>query len=204
MPPSILPPARPGRASSPISCKWNRRAAPSLRQHAQRTVVSRAMPHPGVRRRTVSRLWLKMSGLAASTFSTDESLVVEIRHQHFNDNPRVHLAHLLNGPPEMFRAAVLQIIPRHRRDDDVPQPHPARRLGHAHRLVGLQRQRFGRADRAKAAGARAAVAGDHERRRALFPSIPNGSGTSRFRRPCAASTRSAARGCARTCRTWAG
>ena len=55
----------------------------------------------------------------------------------------------------MLRAAVLQIVARHGGDDNVPQPHPARRLGHALRLVGFERERLGGADRAKAAGARA-------------------------------------------------
>ena len=102
----------------------------------------------------------------------DASRVVEIRHQHFDDDARIQFAHLFNRLAKMFRAAVLQVIARHRRDDDVPQPHPPRRLGHAHRLVGFQRERFGRADRAKAAGARAAVAGDHEGGRAFAPAFP--------------------------------
>ncbi len=78
----------------------------------------------------------------------------------------------LHRPPEMLRAAVLQIVARHRCDDDVPQLHPARRLRHAPRLVVFERQRLGGADRAKSAGARAAVASDHERRRALAPTFP--------------------------------
>ena len=39
-------------------------------------------------------------------------------------------------------------------------------------FIGFQRERFGRADGAKAARARAAVARDHERRRAFAPAFP--------------------------------
>ncbi len=52
------------------------------------------------------------------------------------------------------------------------QLHPPRRLGHARRFVPFERERLGRADRAKAARARAAVARDHESRRALLPAFP--------------------------------
>ena len=36
---------------------------------------------------------------------------------------------------ELLRAAVVEIIARDARDDDVPQPHPLRRLGHRSRLI---------------------------------------------------------------------
>ena len=56
----------------------------------------------------------------------------------------------------MFRAAVLQIIACHSGNDDV----------------GFERERFGGADRAKAARTSAAVARNHERRRAFAPAFP--------------------------------
>ena len=64
------------------------------------------------------------------------------------------------------------VVARHGGNDDVLQPHPAGGFGHAERFVSLERERLGRADRAKAAGACAAVAGDHEGGRAFFPALP--------------------------------
>ena len=98
--------------------------------------------------------------------------VLKIRHQHLDDNSRIQLTHLFNRLAEMFRAAVLQVIARHRRDDDVPQLHPPRRLGHAKRFISFERERLGGRNRAKAARTRAAVACDHERRRAFAPAFP--------------------------------
>ena len=77
-----------------------------------------------------------------------------------------------DGPSEMIRAAVLQIVARDRGDDDVFQFHPAHRFGDALRFVFFQRKRFRRCDRAKSAGARAAIARDHHRRGALAPAFP--------------------------------
>ena len=66
----------------------------------------------------------------------------------------------------------LQIVARDGRDHDVLEPHPAHGFGDALRLVVFQREGFGRGHRAKPAGARAAVARDHERGRALAPAFP--------------------------------
>ena len=52
--------------------------------------------------------------------------VVEIGHEHFDGDARIQRAHRFDGLPKMFRAAIGQIVARHRRDDDVVEPHPAR------------------------------------------------------------------------------
>ena len=72
----------------------------------------------------------------------------------------------------MIRAAVFQIVARHRGDDDVFQFHPAHRFGDALRFVLFQRKRFRGGHRAKTAGARATIARDHHRRGALAPAFP--------------------------------
>ena len=46
------------------------------------------------------------------------------------------------------------------------------KAGRVNTEFGFERQRFGGADRAKATGAGAAIAGDHERRRAFLPTFP--------------------------------
>ena len=72
----------------------------------------------------------------------------------------------------MIRAAVLQIVARDGGDDDMLQFHPAHGFGHALRFVFFQRERFGGRDRAKSAGARAAIARDHHGRGPLAPAFP--------------------------------
>src|SRR5262245_10548250 len=72
----------------------------------------------------------------------------------------------------MFRPAVLEIIPRHRRDHDVLEVHPVRGFGDALGFVEFECKRLGSSDRAEATGASAAIPGNHEGGSALAPTLP--------------------------------
>ena len=130
------------------------------------------MPH--ARRETADRFEVVVENVRVRREHRLDGLIVlvEIRHEDFDHNAGVQCAHRFNRLAEMFGATVLQIIARHRRDDDVLEPHPSRSLGHPVRLIRLERERLGRGHRAKSAGARAAVARDHERGRAFAPAFP--------------------------------
>ena len=56
--------------------------------------------------------------------------------------------------------------------DGMPQPHATGRLGHAPGFFRVQRQRLRSVHRTKRAGARAALATDHECGRAFGPAFP--------------------------------
>ena len=99
-------------------------------------------------------------------------LIEEVRHEHFDDNTRIGRTHGFDGLAKMFRAAVRQIVPRYRGDDDVFELQAARGLRHAGGLVPFQREGLGGGDGAKAAGSRATITGDHERSRAFAPAFP--------------------------------
>ena len=98
--------------------------------------------------------------------------VLKIGNQNFDDDAGIQFADFFNRLAKMLRAAVRHVVAGDGGDDDVFQFHPACGLGHAERLIGFERERFGRGHGAKAAGARAAVAGNHERRRAFAPAFP--------------------------------
>ena len=68
-------------------------------------------------------------------------------------------------------APVRQVVAGHARHDGVPEPHALDRLGHTVGLVGRQRQRVAGVDLAEAAGPGAALAVDHEGRRAVGPAL---------------------------------
>ena len=72
----------------------------------------------------------------------------------------------------MIRSAIAQIVAGHRGDDNVFEPETTGGFGDAGRLVGFERERFGCADGAEAAGAGAMIAGDHESSRAPAPAFP--------------------------------
>ncbi len=72
----------------------------------------------------------------------------------------------------MIRAAIFQIVARDGGDNDVLQFHPPHRFGDPLRFVFFKRERFRCCHRAKSAGARATIAGNHHRRRALAPAFP--------------------------------
>jgi hypothetical protein len=72
----------------------------------------------------------------------------------------------------MAGSAITEIIARNRSDDHVLKAHPAGGLSDARRFISLEREGPGGGDSAEMAGASAAVAGDHEGRRALAPTFP--------------------------------
>src|SRR5690554_497876 len=69
------------------------------------------------------------------------------------------------------RAAVGKVIAGHARHGGVLQAHLTHRLGHATRLVEVERRRLARVDLAEVAAARALVAADEERRLAILPAF---------------------------------
>src|SRR5207237_3801181 len=99
-------------------------------------------------------------------------LGMKIWHEHFNDHGWIGLADRGDRSCEMVGAAVLEIVARHRGDDDVLQAHASHGFGHPLWFVFLEGERFGGCDRAKPAGAGATFARDHHRRGALAPAFP--------------------------------
>src|SRR5262245_4939647 len=87
----------------------------------------------------------------------------EVRGEHLDGRPRP-LANCQHATVEMVRAAVRQVVARHRGDHDVLQPQSRRRLRHALRFVGLDIECRAARDRTESARARAYVSEDHERR----------------------------------------
>ena len=69
------------------------------------------------------------------------------------------------------RPTVGKVVAGHGRDDRVRQAHALHRFGHASGLVRVERERMARVDEAEPAGSRAALAVDHERRRAVGPAL---------------------------------
>jgi hypothetical protein len=85
----------------------------------------------GVRRSTVSMLWLKMCGRASITSLQRPVAVVEIRHEHLDDDFRIRLAHGLDGLLEMLGPAIAEVVAGDGGDDHVAQAHAAGGLGDA-------------------------------------------------------------------------
>ena len=96
----------------------------------------------------------------------------EVGHQHLDVRLGAAAAQRADGLRPVAGAAIGQVVAVDRRDDDVPQAHP---LGRGRHLGGLQRvellAELARAHRAVAAGARARLAHDLERRRAAPPAL---------------------------------
>ena len=141
-------------------------------EHFQRGRVLRARTHQ--RGQPLDGFQVVVENLGAGVehgFQTI-ALRVEIRHEHLDDDARVHRAHRADRLREVVRAAVPQVVPRDGGDDDVFEPEPLDGLGHALGFVDLQREGLGRGHRAKTAGARAAFPGDHEGGGALAPAFP--------------------------------
>ena len=141
-------------------------------QNLQRSPVFRAGTHH--RREPLDRFHVVIVNVGRGVEHDLDApiLSVKIGHQHFDDDLRIHFANGVDGPREMIRAAVLQIVARDRGDDDMFQLHPPHGFGDPLRFIFFQRKRFRRGDRAKSAGARATIARDHHRRRALAPAFP--------------------------------
>ena len=77
----------------------------------------------------------------------------------------------VDGRREHRGTAVGQVVARDACDHDVRETERADCVGHAARLVGVDRERLARVDLAEPARARAAVTEDHECRRAIRPAF---------------------------------
>jgi len=141
-------------------------------QHAEGTIVGGARPDR--RREPADGFQIVIEDVRVRGEHRFDGRIgfIEIGHEHFNDNSRVQFTNLFDGRAKMIRAAVLQIIARHGGNHHVFQPHPARGFGDTRGFVGFEGERLGGGDGAKTAGARAAIAGDHERGRAFAPAFP--------------------------------
>ena len=107
---------------------------------------------------------MKTSGLRRDD-GVDRGLVPrEVAGEHLDGGVRHGLAQRGDDGDEVRRTPVGQVVARHGRHDDVREPHPLRRFGHAARLVRIERFRRARVDGAEAAASRAGVAHDQERR----------------------------------------
>ena len=127
----------------------------------------------GVRRSTVSRLWLKMWGRASMHQFERPIAVVEVRDQHLDDGVR-----------DWRRARPGWFVGNGRRRHRARSSRatavmttwrsfmPAGGLGDALRFIGFERVGFGGFDRAEAAGAGAFFPGDHEGGGAMAPAFP--------------------------------
>ena len=111
---------------------------------------------------TVSTLWLKTSGFAATTVSTDAPPAAEIGRQDFDTGRRVDRADRADRFGEMGGAPVGEIVTVDRRQDDELQGHPLRGRAHADGLQRVDRERLAVGDVAEPAGPRADVAEQQE------------------------------------------
>jgi hypothetical protein len=92
----------------------------------------------------------------------------KIRHQHLDLGDGRQLAHLADAVDEVTGAAVFQVIAVHGSDDDVGQLQRARQV---ERLFNVKRIGPPVRHVAERAAARAAIAHDHEGRRALAEAL---------------------------------
>ena len=95
---------------------------------------------------------------------------VEIGREHL-DRGTGSPAHGQDALAEVFGAAVGKVVARDGGDDHVAQSQPVARFGQALGLVEGDLLGLPALDRAKAAGPRADVSQDHERRRAAGPAL---------------------------------
>ena len=98
-------------------------------------------------------------------------LALEIRNQHFDAALGQPLLDVANGLRKDRRTAIRQVVAIHRGDDGVLQRHLFDGFADAARLVDVERGRLAVRHRAVGAGARADVAEDHERGRAVMPAL---------------------------------
>ena len=98
-------------------------------------------------------------------------LAQEVRRQDLDRSVRRGGADGLDHINEMLGAAIIQIIPVHRGDDDMVQPHLGHGLGDAAGLVMIDGGRKAGLHIAEGTGASAGIAQDHERGVFLFPAL---------------------------------
>src|SRR5207248_9116866 len=99
------------------------------------------------------------------------AVALEVGRQHLDGGTGAAPADGANGAREYPGAAVAQVVAVDAGDDRMAQAELRHRLGHAQRLTEVELHRASGGDRAKAAGARAGVAQDHEGRRAPVPAV---------------------------------
>jgi hypothetical protein len=107
-------------------------------------------------------------------------ITLKIGYQNLDMTARHALMYRPDRHGEKLGAAVLAVVAVHAGDDGMAQPHHYHRLRHPARLIHIHFQRRALLHRAKSAAARAHVAQDHERRRALIPALPNVRAGGRF------------------------
>ena len=96
----------------------------------------------------------------------------EIGNQDFDPGLPASLADMVNRSAELLGTAIDKIIARYRGDDNVIQVQHFGRPGNSLRLFRIHCPRFALVHCTKAAGACAAGAQDHERRRAPVETFP--------------------------------
>ncbi len=124
-------------------------------------------------RRTVSRLWLRMSGPASMTARRGASAPLKSGISTSTPMPGHSVAQLADGRGEGPGAAVGQVVAGDRGDHDVLEAHLRHGFGDPTRLVVVEPGRATGLDRTEAAGPGAGVAQDHHRGGALVPAVPD-------------------------------
>ena len=99
-------------------------------------------------------------------------VILKIRGEHLDDNPRIHLPHTADDRLEMFRTTIGQVITSHGGNHHVLQLHSPRGFSNTLGLISLQRHRLTCVHGAETARACAALARDHERCCPLTPTFP--------------------------------
>lgn len=98
--------------------------------------------------------------------------IIEIGHEHLDDDAGIDGAHGLDGMLKVFGATIAQIIASDGGDDHVAQLHAASGLGDAEWFVGFEGIGLCGLHGAKSTGAGAFFPRDHEGGGALTPAFP--------------------------------
>ena len=97
----------------------------------------------------------------------------KVGRQNFDGRVRADFSDFFNAGCKLFGSAVLQVIARNRRNDNVLQPQVRRRFSQVFWFHWVQRFRFALGDGAVAAGPRADAAQDQEGRRLVAEAFAN-------------------------------
>ena len=97
---------------------------------------------------------------------------IKIGHQNFDDDFGIESPNGFDGFSKVVRTAIGHVIAGYGGDHDMLEPESLDAFGYALGFVLLEGERFGSIHRAKAAGAGAAIAGDHKRGSAPAPALP--------------------------------